>query len=244
VNPMREPRRVNPCMNPCVNPCVTTHARGRTLARGRARTHARVGGGPPPSPARAFVRRCDGRDRTSERRRADGDAIAPRCRRGAAARLEAASALPRGGPTAAIATDAAAFRAHALQGSAALLEADLPRCQFECAPEDDADGLRAARERADAARAVARRMLARAALCELPIPVCALRHPRRSARGAGRARPQDTCELPRPRRAKSRTRRLRSLRARHPVARLGCARAGRRSCARREVDAGRSLRAA
>lgn len=78
-------------------------------------------------------------------------------------------ALQDGAP---IATDPAVFRAHALKGLAAVLAADLAQCEAEglVGAADDQAARAAARRRADEARAEAVRLLARASLCELPVP--------------------------------------------------------------------------
>ena len=75
-------------------------------------------------------------------------------------------------PDAAVATDAAAFRAHALKGLSMLLAADLFACEADglLAESASTDARHAARARAARARAEAQRLLARASLCELPIP--------------------------------------------------------------------------
>jgi hypothetical protein len=75
-------------------------------------------------------------------------------------------------PDAAVATDAAAFRAHALKGLSMLLAADLFACEADglLAESASTDARHAARARAERARAEAQRLLARASLCELPIP--------------------------------------------------------------------------
>jgi hypothetical protein len=71
-----------------------------------------------------------------------------------------------------VATDAAVFRAHALKALSALLSADLALCEAEGIGRAPATiGERAAaRSRAASARGEAQRLLARASLCELPIP--------------------------------------------------------------------------
>ena len=88
------------------------------------------------------------------------------------ARLASPLVAPCFAPDAAIATDAAVFRAHALKGLAAALAADLARCEADgLGAEVTADAARAAaRDRSIAARAEAQRLLARAASCELPVP--------------------------------------------------------------------------
>lgn len=75
-------------------------------------------------------------------------------------------------PDAAVATDAAAFRAHALKGLSMLLAADLAACEADglLAESVSTDARHAARARAERARAEAQRLLVRASLCELPIP--------------------------------------------------------------------------
>ena len=88
------------------------------------------------------------------------------------ARLGSPLVAPCLAPDAAVATDAAAFRAHALKGLATLLAADLAACEADglLAERGSAEARHAARGRADRARAEAQRLLARASLCELPIP--------------------------------------------------------------------------
>jgi hypothetical protein len=88
------------------------------------------------------------------------------------ARLASPLVAPCFAPAAAIATDGAVFRAHALKGLAAALAADLARCESDgLGAEVAPDAARAAaRDRSVAARADAQRLLARAASCELPVP--------------------------------------------------------------------------
>ena len=71
-----------------------------------------------------------------------------------------------------IATDPAVFRAHALKGLSRVLAADLAQCAADGLTDADssASARTAARTSADAARIEAQRLLARASLCELPIP--------------------------------------------------------------------------